>query len=403
MLRSNLLALFAGAAAAMGVFAAARAGAGVPPSAEQPAYDAAAISALVRQLGDASFRAREVATRRLIQVGAPAKAELLKALDSPDAEIRYRARLVLGDVLESDWRERLREFIEDDVGAREHDLPGWQRFRQQMGETTASRRLFAEMQRNEPALLEAADLGVEQAGITFDDRCQQLQEAMRLPGRQPERQASIGSIAALLFVGADSHVPINAQSAMYVTNFCGQQPFRQAAAGGETAVALKKLIGAWVQRDFGSDSPAMAQTLMLALQLNISEALEPAHAIINDAGSSPHMRQFAILIVGRFGGPDDVGRLEPLLSDEAICAQQQLPQNADPTQVAKPQVIETQVRDVALAVSVHLTGQKLADYGFTRAQPNATYLYNTATLGFTQPADRDTALSKWRSWRADQK
>ena len=45
---------------------------------------------------------------------------------------------------------------------------------------------------------------------------------------------------------------------------------------------------------------------------------------------------------------------------------------------------------------IHLSGQKPADFGFERAQPNGTILFNTATLGFAKSDDRDAALAKWR-------
>jgi len=368
--------------------------------------DPAKVAELVRNLGSGSYRLRETATRALARIGVPAKAELLKALESPDAEVRYRARLVLSEVLELDFKVRLEAFIEDVHGKHEHDLPGWQQFRDQVGDGPVARRLFADIVRSEPALLEAGELGGEYAGAAFEGRCQQIQEGMRVPGRQAERQVQVGTVAALLFVGAQDKVDISMQSAMSVTNFCYQQPFRQAIAGGDSAPVLKKLVGGWVRRDFASDSTAAYQTMMLALQFNVREGVEPALAMLKDGGGNPHMRQYALLVVGKFGSTDDIQRLEPLLEDQAICAQQQI---AVPTEIAKEdpanpkamknEMMETQIRDVALAVIIHLSGQKPADFGFQRVQPNSTVLFNTATLGFTSQELRSAALAQWRQWQ----
>ncbi|MBI2823859.1 MAG: hypothetical protein HYX69_04105 [Planctomycetia bacterium] len=364
-----------------------------PSNDAQPPVDQRHIAQLVRQMGDVSYAVRERATRELARIGVPAKAALVKALADPDAEVRYRARMVLSEVLELDWRRRLEAFVDDTQGQKQHDLPGWQRYRKMMGENVSARRLFADMQRNEPGLLEASELGPERLAAAFDGRCQQIQESMRVPGRTTERAVQLGTVAALLFVGGDSDVPISPQSAMAVTNFCYQQPFRQAIAGGDKNPILKKLLGAWVRRSFTNDPSSMQQTMMLALQFNLREGIEPALAMLKEPGSPPHMRQYAVLVVGKFGGADDVARLEPLLSDQSVCGHQQLAAN---------QVVETQVRDVALAVMVHLSGQKLADFGFKRAQPNATILFNTATLGFASTAERDAALAKWQQWRTRQ-
>ncbi|HVU90533.1 MAG TPA: hypothetical protein VHD36_24640 [Pirellulales bacterium] len=378
------------------------------PPARQDSRDPQRLANLVQDLGASSFRVRERATRSLIEVGVPAKAVLLKALESPDAEVRYRARLVLSDVLELDFKQRLDDFIDDVGGTRDHDLPGWRRFREFVGDSPVARRLFIELERNESALLEAAELGVQQATTAFEARCQQIQEGMRVPGRQAERQVPVGTVAALLFIGADNNVAVNMQSAMCVTNFCYQQPFRQAIAGGDYAPLLKKLVGGWVRRDFASDPTAAYQSMMLALTFNVRDGVEPALAMLKDGGGNPHMRQYALLVVGKFGGPIEIDRLEPLLEDYAVCAQQQIAvqtggaKNGPPNpNNVKNEVIETQIRDVALAVMIHLSGQKPADFGFERAQPNGTILFNTATLGFAKPDDREAALTKWRTWRAE--
>ena len=91
-------------------------------------------------------------------------------------------------------------------------------------------------------------------------------------------------------------------------------------------------------------------------------------------GQPPYAANYALLVVGKFGGPDDVDRLESQLMDQAICAQSRSPRpatppaNTDPTKPQPPSTrsFETQIRDVALAVMLHLSGQKLADYGFSR-------------------------------------
>ena len=352
------------------------------------------VPLLIRKLGDRSYATREAATRALVQIGVPGKDELINALKDPDAEIRYRAKLVLSEVLQLDWRNRLEAFVADTKGEREHQLPGWDRYRKMVGDNITARRLFADMQRQEPGLLEASEVSAKFAGDAVASRCQQIQDARRMPGRSTDRQIPLGAIATLLFVSSDEGVPITTQTAASLTNFCYEPDFGKSIAGGDPT-PIKKILGDWISRGFGKDSTAMHQTMMLALKFNIPEGIVPALGILKDGGANPHMRQYAILVVGRFGGPEHIAQLEPLLSDAAVCIQQQITAN-------KGFAIETQIRDVALAVMVHLAKQKLPDFGFTRAQGNATVLYNTASLGFATPEDRDAALSKWRAWREQQ-
>jgi len=355
------------------------------------------IPILVRKLGDKSYATREAATRALSQIGVPTKAALLEALKDPDAEIRYRAKLVLAEVLEADWRNRLEDFVADTKGVREHDLPGWERYRKTVGDGVNARRLFADMQRLEPGLLEASEMGAEYTGDAIVSRCQQIQDARRQPGRSADRVIPMGSIAALLFVSSQEDVPVTTQAVANLTNFCYEQDFRKAVTGADVATSpMKKLLADWVSRSFDGDSTSTYQTMMLALQFNMREAIAPALVILKDGGTAPHMRQYAVLVVGRFGGPEHIALLEPLLEDSAVCAQQQMTANKVVT------IVETQIRDVVLAVMVHLSNQKLPDFGFARAQANAMVLYNTASLGFAKSEDREAALRKWQAFRAQQ-
>jgi hypothetical protein len=77
------------------------------------------------------------------------------------------------------------------------------------------------------------------------------------------------------------------------------------------------------------------------------------------------------------------------LKDASPCLPQQA---ADPNQ--------SQVRDVALAVLIHLSGQELKDYGLDHIQPNSKMLFQPGTITFTDPSARTEALKKWDRWAA---
>jgi hypothetical protein len=343
----------------------------------------------VRCLGDRSYKIREAASRALTEAGPPAKAELLKALNDPDAEIRRRARTILGDVLELDFRARLEAFVADTKGVGHHDLPGWERFRRLLGQDAEARQLFAEMQRAEPGLFEAAEAGPEYVDDAVQARCLQMQQAMQIPGLAARQRPSVGSVAAILFVAADDEVPLSQQVVAYVNSFSYQQPFQQAINGGEKALLLRKLLGGWVRRSLAIDRTTSYQSLLLALRYDLKEGVQPALEALKDAKLPPNMRQYPILLIGKLGGPRHVAALAPLLNDTAVCITQRFNNNTQ---------VDTQVRDVALAVLVRLTGQDLKDYGFRRAQETRIMYLNPASLGFGTQAERDAALKKWHDW-----
>ena len=63
---------------------------------------------------------------------------------------------------------------------------------------------------------------------------------------------------------------------------------------------------------------------------------------------------------------------------------------------------EVQIRDVALAVSLILSGQKPEDYGFVdQFKANGSAATNYSYTRFYLPEDkRDAATKKWKEWRA---
>src|SRR5262245_18197967 len=56
------------------------------------------IAELVKQLGDASFKLREAASRSLDQIGEDALPELRKAANDPDTEVRRRAAALIRSI-----------------------------------------------------------------------------------------------------------------------------------------------------------------------------------------------------------------------------------------------------------------------------------------------------------------
>ncbi len=56
------------------------------------------IPALIRQLGDPSWRTREKAARELVEIGEEAGPYLERALESKDAEVRWRAEGIMGKI-----------------------------------------------------------------------------------------------------------------------------------------------------------------------------------------------------------------------------------------------------------------------------------------------------------------
>jgi hypothetical protein len=62
-----------------------------------------------------------------------------------------------------------------------------------------------------------------------------------------------------------------------------------------------------------------------------------------------------------------------------------------------------QIRDVALVVMLHLTGQRPADYGYPHARLQPQQAFVLESLHCESDEKRAEAAAKWREWRKSQK
>lgn len=100
----------------------------------------------------------------------------------------------------------------------------------------------------------------------------------------------------------------------------------------------------------------------------------------------------ALLFVAEFGGKENIAQLEPALTDGGSLGQMGF----------NFATINTEVRDVALAATIALSGQSLDDYDFPylklfggAARPLAQSSANC--FGFSDAAGRDAAFKKWKA------
>jgi hypothetical protein len=369
--------------ASLGLAGSVRAGA-QPPSMDP----AARADQLVRELGDDSFQVRQNATRQLEQLGRAAKQALLRGLGSRDAEVRSRCRRILSTVLDLDLQARLTAFAAESDQQTGQDLPGWKRYRELVGEDRASRDLFVEMIRAESHLFEASQGDPRLLGPLLQSRCEQLQQTAFESDARNRRLVAVGSVAALFFLGSHPDVAITDTFVSYLHTFSYQPTFRSAMLNTERALPLRKILGLWISRPAGPVNSY--QNFMLSLQFGLKEGLAPAIAMLRDGGAQPHMAQYAMLLVGRFSGKEGVSLLLPYLKDQSLLGSYSI----------NDEEVRTELRDVALAVLLHLTAQDHALYGFDHLQKNSEMVFQPVTAGFTDPVKREAAFKRWADWAA---
>jgi hypothetical protein len=359
------------------------------PSATEASSRAAA---LVRQLGDPSVRIRDQASQELVKLGRAATPALLAGSRDSDPEVRTRCRHLLPAALWLDLQARISAYLADTSGSQGHDLPGLARYQQLLGTSPEARALFGEIIKSDPALMEQAETDPKAAVTRFTARAQLLQQQQinRLGSPGPAG-ANKNEVACLLFVGTAPDLELPATATYPVYNVLQQHAIRTAVTAAGPNDPFRKLLLAWIQRR--TDAGSLNQSLNLAKELNLKECLDLAVTTLRDKQAQGFNRATAAIAVAKLGGKESLPVLEAILADNTTVGNMVF-NNVQGT---------TELRDVALALCVHLTGQKLADYHFEMLANNPTMLFMSYYYsGFSDPAKREDAFKKWKAWKAGQ-
>jgi cell wall-associated NlpC family hydrolase len=346
------------------------------------------ITELVKQLGNDSYRIREQAQRKLLKIGLLARKALVSGLKNPDLEIRLRARRLLAQVVEEEFEGRLAAFIADVNGTKDHDLPGWKRYRDSVGNTRMARSLFVAMIREEMALLQAFETGT-QLETTFSNRVRALQPYSSINSNGP-RVASSSSLATMLFLSGQPELTLDQITHQQIFSLLRYTGTQNVVKGSPYSGLLFDMLGGWIQK-LDKEQPTAYYPLMIALHYDMKDVgFEIAKKRLGNTTSSS-AQQYAIMAIARFGTARDIDLLIPQLQNSAVCHTWSNPQ-------IKKGVIKTQVRDVALVMMLEMTKQNHQQYGFTLLQRNPTTVFHGYTCGYVDESQRDKALQMWNTW-----
>jgi hypothetical protein len=360
----------------------------------------AEIDQWIGELSDDAFNVRQAAASRLLAAGVPARRSLLTVVEGPDPEVRAAARRLVSLIDQSEFHRRLEAFAADTEGRHRLTLPGWEEYRSLVGGDPAARALFVEMQRHEGPLLSAVfDASAEAPEQLWEDRLLRL---VQWPAAIGDRGAvpPLGSCATMLFLGTAAEITVSDRGAMLLESMIQRPPLREAIAAGGAPDATRRLVSSWVLHCPNKNELILIRRLSLASAIDLKEALPLALAVAGGdpqyASVPPTARAIAILLIGQIGSREHVNHLEPLVEDTTVCMpiQAQVPGQPAPN---------VQVRDAALVVMLHLTGQRPADYGYVHARLQPQRMFQLQTLHRENDEQRAAAVAKWRTWRATAK
>jgi len=328
---------------------------------------------------------------------------LLKVTGSPDPEIRAAARRIVTLIEVSDLHSRIEAFAADADGQQGVTLPGWDVYRRLVGDDRGARALFVEMQRQESALM--AGMFRDRSPVreaAWEERLLRLVQFLATNEGRTNVRPTLGTSATMILLGSVPETASSNQAASRLASLIERQAIREAMQSGSHRDAFRRLVVAWIVHCPSKLESVLLRRLAMARNNNLREALPLALAVVDGepdyAKVSATVRAAAVLLVGQAGGREQVERLEPLLEDEAVCIRTTFA-------VARQRprmMVAVEMRDVALVVILHLTGQKPADYGYVHARRQSDQIYDLQTLFVIDASQRTAALAKWRAWKTAQ-
>jgi hypothetical protein len=334
----------------------------------------------IRQLGDRSFKAREAATKKLMDLGRA----------GIDSEVRRRSERLLELAQRSDTEVALALYMAKKDDSLILKLPSYDRFSKTVGKDDPSKKLFVDMYCAEGTMLAELDRDPKGFSTKFTAHCQKLQQSLYTPWGQanplPHHQ-----VLALLFMATDSHVSKDVQTFYMMNNMFYQPSVKQ---GFQDNAGSRKLLISFLESR--NNQQTSQQIFYIAKQMGLKEAVPMALKVLEDKTANQYARGMAVLFVGQMGGKDHRKDLEKLLEDKTAIGS---------VNVGVGGRINAQMRDVALAALILSSGQNVYDYSFPYMQNFRGYRGGDLNLppyyyGFSDDKGREEALKKWKDSQA---
>lgn len=351
----------------------------------------AAIPQLIQDLGAAEFAKREMAQRRLIESKHAALEAVERACRSPDPEIRRRAKATL-ELLNEEIR---RSDIEGLIAGREVPVPGWERFRKLIGDSPEDRRLFAEMLQAEWEIVELSEKSPLQADYAVFLRATELKYQIYAENRS----LSIGNVTAMLFATSHPEIHLTTPANEELQYVLSAPTLSESLVSHGSHQAIRGVLNHWVLRSIDNrhlSARVRHSILNLCLQENLESGVPLAVSILRATGTDfldldqNNYLVFGLLAIGKLGGKEHRAIVREYF-DRRQRIVQYLPGN-------DLESYSTQLRDIALAVDIHLAGHDPRQFGFPQLSSDPTHLFVYRTIGFPSEAARDEAFLKWKEF-----
>jgi hypothetical protein len=304
----------------------------------------------------------------------------------PDPEVRFRCELLLPAATTDDFTARKAAFIADTQGRYDHELPGWEEFRQITGSDRPARELFTQMLESEGnrAVLASMNRPHRQLAAQLAARMAELHTRMYprfLPAGAkrytPTAEDAATVILAEVLLGADVQ-PVRGVAA---ANLVSHTAFRKAIAEERLRPALERLTIRWL--DSRTDPSGLLSAMNIANTLKLAETPRYIERVLRSPQQHAANKAAAAMLLARRGEVEHIPKLASLFDDETVVRR-------------NPNQEDIQLRDAGLSLSMVLAGKNPADIGFLVQSPAANRKFHYWNYRFPSDEARKKAFAQWK-------
>lgn len=334
------------------------------------------IQRWVQDLGASRFSVRERAATELIQSGSLALNELRTALETADdPEVRDRISRLVEQMSDSARQQMIDRFM----AGKDVPFEGWPRFREIMGDSVATRELFVDVHDAHPDVLKALDGNATQLAVAMEQVSERIQNQMFVRRLHPTEADTM----ALMLPMSHKHVRISDSYEITMIGVLDRMAATNIRGDARLEPGFRSLIANWMKR---CSLTNRVESLAKAMQWNVDEALPVALSTLNET------KDIATLIVAmqtiaRFGTKENSVALATILEDNRTTGE---------AAYGAGQLIQSEVRDNAIATVAILHQIPLADVGFPQASTHPVYGFTITGIGYDAP---DAASLRDKNYR----
>ncbi len=315
---------------------------------------------------------------------------------STDLHIQERCRALQPAIRALILQKKVDAFVGNREGRLPDDLPLIKGFIKMTGDSKDARQLYVEMLQAHSTLLDEAERNTDKGAELFNAFTQDIAGRLKYrPGMNFQAaQRSVLRSEVTLFFFLSRELPLEkinlAANQSYL--FLNVPILAETISKNTPAVEpFKKLFIAWFEKE--PQPHLMQRALYVAVEAKMKEALPILMKFILNKEIHVTARAQAALLLVKNGSTEHLKEIEPLLEDKTLVGNFNI----------NNQKGQVQMRDVGLAVSIKLSGQKMSDYSFdvmTGADEMIAMSY--VYCAFSDDAKREASHKKYQEFKAKQ-